>query len=142
MNIRSCLTCHHKRGTKGIAELKHQWIEKSVQPLLSDLPGGPRFMPDTLALAMLAMEEGNSKVCPLGSLTACWALDGAGVQQCQRTDEALKLQGLLRYAKISVQAFPLLAAIGSRWPLLRFLALAHRDLHASSSLEVGGLHGH
>ena len=106
MSIGSCLTCHHKRSTKGIAELKHQRIEKSVtfaQYCGSDLPGGPRFTPDTLALAMLAIEEEGTSfqdygVCPLGSLTACWALHVAGVQQCQRTDEALKLQGCLRHS--------------------------------------------
>ncbi|CAK9017152.1 Nucleotid_trans domain-containing protein [Durusdinium trenchii] len=64
--------------------------------------GGPMFSPSALALSKLAVEQDDG-VCQLGRLSACWALHVAGVSQCERTEEV----------------FPLLPALGSRWPLLR-----------------------
>lgn len=83
------------------------------------IAGGVSFPPQTLALAHQALDD-EPRACPLGGLTACWALHTAGVHTCSRTTEAL----------------PLLAAIASRWPLLRFLAHVRRT---SWVRPVGGI---
>lgn len=83
------------------------------------IAGGVSFAPQTLALAHQALDD-EPTVCPLGRLTACWALHTAGVHACRRTTEEL----------------PLLAAIASRWPLLRFLAHVRRT---SWVRPVGGI---